>query len=107
MEKIRYLTVAEAKEMLEKESEIRGALSHEQGFALQHATTLVRIPGKRARAIVEELLEIEGVTEPIAVSLVDIVPTHVDDVKAVFHKERYDPPEESLEKILKVFQENF
>ena len=102
----RYITIAEVKEILEEENEERGDLSPEQGFALQHALTVVRIPGKRARSLVDELLSVGDVSEEIAVSLVDIVPTHPDDVKAVFHKERFDVSAEAIEKILKIFEEN-
>ncbi|MDG6220787.1 MAG: RNA polymerase Rpb4 family protein [Candidatus Thermoplasmatota archaeon] len=102
----RNLTLAEVKEILEEENEARGELNHEQGFALQHVRSVVRIPAKRTRSVVEELMGIEGVNETIAVNLVDIMPTHIDDIKAVFHKERYDVSEETVKKIMEIIEEN-
>ncbi|MCK4718823.1 MAG: hypothetical protein KAT70_09155, partial [Thermoplasmata archaeon] len=58
----RYLTLAEAKELLEEANDKRGELNHEQGFALQHARSIARLPGKRARALVDQLMEVDEVT---------------------------------------------
>ena len=106
MDEDRYITLAEVKEFLEEENDKRGELNHEQGFALQHARATARLPGKRARAIVEKLMELEGVSEMLATNLVDILPTHEDDVKAVFYKERFEVPDETVAKILEIFEEN-
>jgi len=105
-EETKYITLAEVKEILEEENESRGELNHEQGFALQHARATARLPGKRARALVEKLMEVEGINEMYAVNLVDVLPTHPDDVTAVFYKERFDLPEDTIKKILEIFEEN-
>ena len=104
VEEERFVTLAEVKEILEEESERRENLTHEQGFALQHAREIARLPGKRARALVEELKKIEGVSEEIAVTLVDIKAEHPDDVKAVFYKERFELAPETVDKILETME---
>ena len=101
----RFLTIAEVKDLLEEENEKRGELNHEQGFALQHAREIARLPGDRARTIVEELKKIDNVSEEIAVVLVDIKAEDAEDVKAVFYKERFDVEADTVEKILSVMEE--
>ncbi|MCD6461811.1 MAG: RNA polymerase [Thermoplasmata archaeon] len=100
----RYLTLAEVKEILEEENETRGGLTHEQGFALQHAREIARIPGKRARSLVDELVKIEGVSEETAVTLVDIKAEHPDDVRAVFYRERFEITPETIQQILETME---
>ncbi len=99
-----YITIAEAREILEKETEARENMKPEQGFALQHAREVSRLPGDVARQIVEELKQIEGVTEQIAVTLVDIKAEHPDDVRAVFYKERIDLTEDLISRILETME---
>jgi len=82
-----YLTLAEIKELLQKEQEIR-ILTMEQNYALEHAIKYARIGAKDARKLADELTEIEQVSEALACKLVDLMPQHEDEVNAVFLKER-------------------
>lgn len=94
-----YLTLAEIKELLEKEQEVR-VLTMEQNYALEHATKFARINAKDARKLVEELTEIEQVTEALACKIVDLMPQHEDEVNAVFLKERTMIDDSAISEIL-------
>ena len=82
-----YLTLAEIKELLQKEQEVR-VLTMEQNYALEHATNYSRLEAKDARKLANELAEIEQVSEALACKLTDLMPKHKDEVNAVFLKER-------------------
>ena len=55
----KYLTLAEVKEILDAEREIRD-LNTEQLYALTHAERFAKLSAKDARKLVEELIEIGG-----------------------------------------------
>ena len=82
-----YLTLAEIKELLLKEQEVR-VLTMEQNYALEHAIKYARLDAKDSRKLANELSEIEQVSEALACKLVDLMPKHKDEVNAVFLKER-------------------
>ena len=82
-----YLTLAEIKELLLVEQEVR-VLTMEQNYALEHAIKYARLDAKDARKLANELSEIEQVSEALACKLVDLMPHHKDEVNAVFLKER-------------------
>ncbi len=95
-----YLTLAEVRELLEKEKEDRGDLSPEQGYALQHAETFARLPPKKARKLVQSLQELEFMSPANAVKVVDLMPTEPEEVRAVFSKERFTLSKEDIERVL-------
>ena len=82
-----YLTLAETKELLLKEQEVR-VLTMEQNYALEHAIKYARLEAEDARKLANELAEIEQVSDALACKLVDLMPKHKDEVNAVFLKER-------------------
>ena len=82
-----YLTLAEIKELLQKEQEVR-VLTMEQNYALEHAINYSKLDAKDARKLADELSEIEQVSEALSCKLVDLMPKHKDEVNAVFLKER-------------------
>lgn len=97
----RLVTLSEVQALLHKEQESRQELSYEQKLALDHADHFVKLPPAKASELVGKLVAIGGrVTEPYAYKLADILPTHGDDVKAVFARERSVPDEQEIEKIL-------
>lgn len=99
----RFVTLAEVEELLVEESKLR-ELSSEQKLALDHATRLKKLPVDKARALQKELEQIDFVSPAIACKLVDILPTHPDDVRILFTKERVILEKKHVEQILKVVE---
>jgi DNA-directed RNA polymerase subunit F len=95
-----FLTLAEVRELLRKEKEDRGELSPEQGYALQHAEAFAGLTPRKARKLVKELLELEFMSPFNAVKIVDLLPTHPDEVRAIFAKERFTLGKEDIERVL-------
>ena len=101
-QKTRYVTLAEVKEILEKETEKRGELTYEQGMALQHAQQFASLSSKDASKFVDELSGIEQVNPSSAVLIVDMMPKTVDEVRAIFSRERFTLEETDAKKILDI-----
>ncbi len=99
MGEIEYITLAEAREILKKAAKKR-QLTHEQEIALQHLDQFTKLDAKKARNLVKELSEIEFISDVNAVKIADLLPTHPDDVRAIFAKERFTLGEDEIEKIL-------
>jgi len=83
----RYVTLAEVLQILKEESEKR-ELTTEQKLALDHAEKMVKLPVEKAKKLQEELSSLEFVSDAMACKIVDILPTHPDDVRVLFAKER-------------------
>ncbi|MCK4266229.1 MAG: RNA polymerase [Thermoplasmata archaeon] len=94
-----HLTLAEIKELLQKEQKIR-ELTMEQKYALEHSEKFAKLKAKEAKKFVKELVKIEQVTEGIACKLVDLMPRYPEEVRAVFSKERAVTTEETIKEIL-------
>jgi DNA-directed RNA polymerase subunit F len=99
-----FLTLAEIKELLDKEQKKR-ELTSEQNFAHEHAKLFSKISSKDAKKLVKELTKIEPVTPAHACKLVDLMPQYEEEVRAVFLKERVTVDEETIEKILEKIRE--
>ncbi len=104
----RYVTLAEVKEMLEAEAETR-EFTPEQKLALEHART-AKLNAEQSRELVEKLKELEFIadlnnSEGVAVKITDIMPTHFDDVRLIFQKERRVLDKKQGEQILKLVNE--
>lgn len=96
----RYVTLAEVKEMLEKAEAEREELSYEQKLAVEHARRFVRFSAEDAQKLLKDLKEIEKVDPVMAIRIVDLAPTHEDDIKALFAKSRINMDESELQKVL-------
>ncbi|QLH74669.1 MAG: RNA polymerase [Methanomassiliicoccales archaeon] len=103
MSEERYVSLAEVKEMLETELKQR-ELTPEQKLSLDHATKFAKIDAKRAKKLNEELCKIDFITPAIAVKIVDLMPTHSDDVRILFTKERMVLDKKQIEQILKLVE---
>lgn len=103
MEDKKVATLAEVKEMLLERQE-SGELTPEQKLALEHTQKFAKIDAKKSRKLVKELTELGFVSEINAVKLADVLPTHPDDVRAIFAKERASVEKKDIEKILSVVQ---
>lgn len=100
------VTLAEVKALLEREQSGREDLSYEQKLALDHATHFVKLSPDKARELAQRLLALGGrVTDYYAYRLADILPTHADDIRAVYARERSSPDDAEIEKILAVVRD--
>ena len=95
----RHLTIPEVHELLLKEQEKR-ELTYEQKLVLQHCELLQRFDTRTAQKLVAELEKIERVSTPLAHKVAELLPTHPDDVRAIFSKERFTLDEKTIQSIL-------
>ena len=100
-EKKNYVTLPEARKLLEEAAEER-EMTYEQQLALQHAQQFAKIDPEKARQMKEELLQIDGVNEYYATKIVDLLPTHPDDVRAIFATDKIVLQLSQMEAILEV-----
>lgn len=96
-------TLAEVKEILLERQE-KGELTAEQKLALEHCQKFARLDAKKAKKLVKELTQLGFVSEMNAVKIVDVMPDHPDDVRALFAKERANLDKKDVEKILSVVE---
>jgi len=97
-----YVSLAELKVILEKEKTVRGELNPEQQYSLSHASLFARVPAEKVLAIAKELMEIPMMSPFNALKIVDLMPTHLDDVRAIFAKERFSLSKEDPDKVLEI-----
>ena len=95
-----YVSLAELKVILEKEKAARGELNPEQQYALSHGSTFAKIDAAKVPAMVKELMEIPMMSQANAVKIADLLSTTVDDVRAIFAKERFSLSKEDADKVL-------
>jgi len=99
----KLLSLGEVKKLLEKEAKVR-ELAPEQLLALQHSEAFARLSSAKVKKLVKELTKIEHVNEFHAYKIADLLPTHPDDVRAVFAKERFTLGKEEIEMVIKVVE---
>ena len=104
-DKVRYVSLAEVKNLLEKEEKKR-ELSYEQKLALEHAKHFAKLGLTKSKKMADELVPIDRITEPFAYKIVDILPMHPDEVRAIFAKERFTLEGDEIKKILKIVEKN-
>ncbi|UCE35870.1 MAG: RNA polymerase [Thermoplasmata archaeon] len=102
-EEVRYVSLSEVKNLLEKEQKKR-ELTYEQKLALEHAKHFAQIGVTKTKQMAKELLEIERITEPFAYKIVDILPMHPEEVRAIFAKERFTLEDKEIKKILDIVE---
>ena len=97
-----FVSLAELKVILEREKASRGDLTPEQQYALSHAAAFGRVAPEKVPAMVKELMEVPMMSLANAVKVADVLPTHLDDVRAIFAKERFALSKEDAEKVLEI-----
>lgn len=100
-----YLTIAETKELLADIEEERSLdedheMQYELARAIEHVNRFGTLEPAESRELVEELLELEKVTEPIAIKVTDLLPEDRDELRAIYAQERYSLSGEELDEIL-------
>lgn len=100
-----YITIAEAKEILEeiaKKRQEKADLLFETRRALKHVRTFSKLSAENAKKLVDELLKLPQVGKrELAVKIADIMPKVADEVRTIYIKERTLSNEE-IEQILEV-----
>ena len=104
MSEERYVTLAEVKEILEG-SEDQRELAPDQKRALDHAQKIAKLPADKARELQEKLAELGFISEALCAKIADILPSHTDDVRVLFSKERMVLEKENIEQILSTVQD--
>jgi DNA-directed RNA polymerase subunit F len=99
----RYIALAEVKEYLEQESKGRD-FTPEQRISYDHASKIAKLSAEKARELVAELKAVSYVPDTVAVKIADIVPTHPEDVRVLFAKERIVLEKKQIEQILKLVE---
>jgi len=95
----RFVTLAGTLDIL-KEAGLKRELGADQKIALDHADKTAKLPIAKARKLQEELSSLEFVSDAMACKITDILPTHPDDIRALFAKERLILEKSHIEKIL-------
>ena len=112
----RYITLAEVNDLLTEENAKRNeelgedfeedAFNPVQKSALMHAQTLVnnvhKISAEDAQAIVDEVSQIDCVTDVAAYRIADLLPKYPVEVNAILSKERVNPSPEDIDKIIEI-----
>lgn len=97
-----YVTLSELKALLEREEKERKDLSMEQRYSLTHAQLFAKLSPDDTKKLVEELMKVEMMTPANAYKLADLLPTHPDDVRAVFAKERFSLTKEDVDLVVQI-----
>ncbi|HIJ97579.1 TPA: DNA-directed RNA polymerase subunit F [archaeon] len=95
------ISLAEAKELIEVRKK-EGELSYEQNLTLEYTKKFSKLSADDARALVNELLQIEKLTRVQAIELIDLFPKNLDELRLIFTKEHFVMSDEDLQKILGV-----
>lgn len=101
-ETVQFLSLSEVKNMLKKIEKERKELIYDQRIALEHAQAFSKLTIKQTKDLIKELQEIGSIEEIHAYKLADLLPTTAEDVKAIFAKERVNPSESEIKKILEI-----
>lgn len=103
-----YVTLAEVRELLEAEAEIRGYdnLLQSQKAALDHAQTVCSISLDQANAIIDEVKQIDIVTDAVALKIADLLTRYPEDVRAIFSKERVTLEPAQIQQIIDIVEKH-
>ncbi len=99
---IKYVPLAEVKNILRKVSKDRKELLYEQKNALEHAQKFSKLSSKKTDDMIKALRELKSIEEVHAIKIADILPDTDDDVRAIFAKERISLSESDIKKILEI-----
>jgi DNA-directed RNA polymerase subunit F len=99
---VKFVPLAEVKNILKKISKERKELTYEQRIALEHAEAFSKISVKATQDLIKELKTLERLEDFHRYKIADILPTTADDVKAIFAKERFTPTESEIKKIVEL-----
>jgi DNA-directed RNA polymerase subunit F len=101
----KYVSLAEVKKILKDKEKICSKdgreLLYEQKRAQEHSQKYAKLGVKDVRELMKKLGELDmNLTEEQIIKICDFLPETVDDVRAIFAKERFRYKEEEIKKIL-------
>lgn len=102
MVKEEYLSLADVKELLEKEKDNREELMPEQKLALSHADAFAKLSRAKVKKLVAELVKMDQMSEPNAYKIADLMPEEPEEVRAIFSKERFTLTKDETDQVLKL-----
>lgn len=99
-----WLTVSEAKEMLDRVKEERSGeeLGYELKKAIRHADTFAKMDAGKSRDLTNDLLNLEKMKPEIAIRIADILPKTRDELRSIYAKERFVLTAEDLDQMLDI-----
>jgi len=97
----KYVTLAEVKELLNAESE-RRELDFSQTASMEHARAVSHMSSEDAKAIMAEVMQIDGISEFHAAKIADFLPQYPEDIRAIFSKERMNLTNEFYDSVIDV-----
>jgi len=102
-----YLTISEAKELLEDIEDERALeedreMRYELARAVEHVNRFAVLDADESLELVAELEELEKVDEKTAYKIADLLPRNRDELRSVFAQERYTLEGDELDEILQV-----
>ena len=98
-----YVTLAEVRDLLTEEGEKRELLASQRA-AVEHAQKVCTISLESAKALIEEVSQLEDVSDAVAVKIADLLPEYPEDVRAIFSKERVTLDNDKINQILEIVE---
>ena len=99
----RPVSMATVKKILDKRSKDE-ELGYEQTQSLEYATKFDKFDEKQAIKLVEEIAKNGRVNEETAIKIVDVMPKHLDTLKAILLKDKTELSEEELSHVFSIIQ---
>jgi len=103
----KHITIAEARNILDKKrkgyKEQNIEMLYEQKRALDHANKSAKLNLRDSTALAKKISELEiELNDEQIIKIVDLLPETVDDVRAIFTKERFRYEGEEIKSILDI-----
>jgi len=97
-----WLTVSEAKEILDRVKEERSEeeLGYELKKAIRHVDAFAKMDAGKSRDLANNLLNLEKMKPEIAIRIADILPRTRDELRSIYAKERFVLTAEDLDQML-------
>ena len=102
-----YITISEAKSLLNEVEDERADdedrdLRYELARAIEHVNRHAVLEAEESRELVDDLLELDKVSEEIAHRIADLLPEDRTELRAIYANERFALDGEELDDILAV-----
>jgi DNA-directed RNA polymerase subunit F len=99
------IPLVKVKEILKGLSK-EGELTYEQNLTLKYAEKFAKLPRTKAEKLMEELMKIEGMTNALAIKLVDLLPQSEEVLSLVIGKQA-KISDENQRKILELIKGHY
>ena len=104
---VRIVSLAEVKNMLQAAHKEREELTYDQKIALEHAQKFTKLSISKTKDLIKDLMQLEHIEDYHAFKIADLLPTHEDDVKTIFAKERFTLNADEIKKILDIVRKYY